>query len=94
MPKVYVLIEADLPRDMDEEDFASYAQDSVRACVGGYHPDDPVFQLDRKSVKGHYIQIRGQHEKTDFQNLKGLRDSLTANKHVSIYAVSGEDYGS
>lgn len=94
--KVYVLIEADLPKGMDEEDFGSYAQDSVRACVGGYHPNDPVFQLDRKSVKGHYIQIAGQHDEqklSDFQNLKSIKDGIRHVPNVSITTLSDEYYG-
>ena len=91
--KAYILIEADLPRHMDEDDLGAYVQDSTRACVGGYHPDDPVFQLDRKSVKGHYIQIAGQHEKTDFQNLKRIRDAINSIDGVSIHPLSDDDYG-
>jgi len=92
--KAYILVELDLPKHMDDEDIAVYVQDSTRACVGGYHPDDPVFQLDRKSVKAHYIQIRGAHEHTDFQNLKTLRDAINGLDHCSIHPVSDDDYGS
>jgi len=91
--KAYVLIECDIPRHMDGEDIAAYIQDSTRACVGGYHPNDPVFQLDRKSVKAHCIQIARQDDKTDFQNLKWLRDRLTAGGNITIHNVSGDPYG-
>lgn len=95
MPKVFVLIEADLPKHMDNEDFAVYAVDSIQACVGGYHPDDPVFSLDRKSVKGHVIQIEGQHEKTDFQNLKSLKAGISSVGNISIIGLSPDKpYGS
>ena len=90
--KAYVLVELEIPKHMDDEDMAVYVQDSTRACVGGYHPDDPVFQLDRKSVKGHYIQIRGAYERTDFQNLKRIRDAINSIDDCSIHAVSGDDY--
>ncbi len=94
MPKAYILIELDLPMHMDDEDIAAYVQDSTRACVGGYHPNDPVFSLDRKSVKGHYIQIAGAHERTDFQNLKRIRDAINGVDVLSITAISDDDYGS
>jgi len=82
--KAYILVELDLPKHMDDEDIAVYVQDSTRACVGGYHPDDPVFQLDRKSVKAHYIQIEGDN---DFQNLKRIRDAINGLDHCSIHPV-------
>jgi hypothetical protein len=76
--KVFVLIEAELPTHMDDEDFAAYAKDSVQACVGGYHPNDPIFALDRKSVKAYIVK---EEKPNDIKTLKTL---IRADSSVSL----------
>jgi hypothetical protein len=78
MPKVFVLIEAELPTHMDAEDFAIYAKDSVQACVGGYHPNDPIFALDRKSVEAYVVKEEKSHA------IKTLKTFIRAHNNVSL----------
>jgi hypothetical protein len=87
MPKVFVLIEAELPTHMDDEDFACYVKDSVRACVGGYHPNDPVFVLDRKSVEAYTIK----EEKSN--DLKTLKTLIRADSSISLIKLGIGAYG-
>jgi hypothetical protein len=51
MAKAYFTIEVDLPDGVSASEFRAYAETEIRAGKGGLHPDDPLFNLERSSVK-------------------------------------------
>lgn len=49
--KVSYIVTLELPADVGIEEGAAYIRDEVRAGCGGRSPDDPLFHLNRDSVK-------------------------------------------
>jgi hypothetical protein len=44
------IVTLDLPNGTTAGQMAGYIEDEIKANIGQYHPDDPIFQLDRSSV--------------------------------------------
>lgn len=49
--KVRFIVEVELPHRVTLEEMRQYIEDEVKAGVGQLHPADPLFDLDRDSVK-------------------------------------------
>lgn len=45
------VVEVDVPSGVTPEEFREYIETEVQANVGRYPPEEPIFHLDRKSVK-------------------------------------------
>lgn len=49
--KVTLIIQATVPAEVSEKDFACYVHDAVCATRGGLDPKDPLFYLDPSEVQ-------------------------------------------
>jgi hypothetical protein len=52
---VVVAVECDLPPGVTQAQFKQHVVDNVQAGCGCLHPDDPLFHLDRKTVRATII---------------------------------------
>jgi hypothetical protein len=55
--KMKVEVHADVPRGVSKEQWCQYVYESVVSCIGMYHPEEPLFDLDRKTVEVHTPRI-------------------------------------
>ena len=44
-------VTVDLPKGVTQVEMGEYIKQSIRTMAGSLHPDDPMFDLDRDSVK-------------------------------------------
>lgn len=51
MAKKKFTVEVEIPDGMDADDMAAYIEESVRTWSGSKDPQDPIYGLDRGSVK-------------------------------------------
>jgi hypothetical protein len=49
--RVYVLVSIELPPYAHEDEVAEYVLDATKSYAGGLHPDEPMFHIDRDSVR-------------------------------------------
>lgn len=54
------LVTMDLPRGATVADAKKYLEDEIKAACGGLNPMEPLFNLDRNSVR--VMQIRNEKE--------------------------------
>lgn len=55
--QISFVVTFDLPRNATAAEARGYVKDSVAACCGGLHPEEPMFELDRASVKVHRLPV-------------------------------------
>lgn len=48
--RIILRVEAIVPYGVSPLEFAHYAEGEIKAGIGGLHPDEGLFQLDRNSV--------------------------------------------
>lgn len=48
---VTIVVTAKLPPSVTKQELRNYMLIEIASGVGGLHPDDPLFDLDRKSIK-------------------------------------------
>lgn len=49
--KAKFIVEIDIPRGMSVDQMRKYITTAVVCDCGGYAPEDPIYHLDRESVK-------------------------------------------
>ena len=54
--RVYFEVSLELPSGASRAEIREYILEQVMAGCGGLHPEDPIFHLDRKSVR---VIVRG-----------------------------------
>ena len=53
----------DVPEGANREDCLRYVMDAVESWKGGYHPKNPMFELDRSSISAQYVTTQKKHRK-------------------------------
>jgi hypothetical protein len=54
--KISVIVEADIPDGVSEAEWVYYVQQEVRCNVGCLDPHEPLFHLDRETVKAKIVK--------------------------------------
>lgn len=54
--KIEVKVSCELPPDVTDEEFLAYVEDAVQANIGMLHPSEPLFNLDRTTVKASLLK--------------------------------------
>lgn len=54
---ISVIVTATLPPRVTAAAFKAYVENEVRAAVGGLPPNDPLFHLDRDTVKVRHLKV-------------------------------------
>ena len=71
--RVTILVTAELPLAMTAKQFAIYVRDAVQISCGEYHPKEPIYNLERKSVTAIVADAqtvaKGGKLHDDFKNL-------------------------
>jgi len=49
--KIEVTVQIEVPMNVYIDDVKEYVRDAVKTHCGGLHPEDPMFNLNRDSVK-------------------------------------------
>lgn len=50
----------EIPEGADRDDVLAYVVDAVETWKGSYHPEDPMFELDRGSISASYVKTKGK----------------------------------
>ena len=74
MKQTYV-IEVEVPEGVTAKEMGSYIDDAVSYWKGCFHPDEPLFHLDPKTIKVERVESIVRREFAERENLLKLLES-------------------